>query len=120
MAVADELCGRHAPVGAVAVEEEVCAEAAGVFVEVKAGALRGDLVENFAEALEAVVVSEDVVDLEVGKGGDEFFEPVVGGGERSVLVTEGAPAEVEGVAVEDEDVGLAELIVQAGCELLTD
>ena len=120
MAVANELFGGHAPVGAVAVEEEVGAEAAGVFVEVKARVFGGELIEDFTEAVKAVVVSEDVVDFEVGELDDQFVEPSLGGFEGFFLVAEGAPAEVESVAVEDESIGFIQLFFEFGDEFFSD
>ena len=66
LAVAEEFFRGHAAVGAVAVEEEVCAEAAVELVEMEVGVLGGEFFEDGSEGGEAIVVSEDVVDLEVG------------------------------------------------------
>lgn len=116
----DELCGRHVPVGAVAVEEEIGAESAGVFVEVEAGVLGGDLLKDSTETVETVVISKDVVELEAGEFCDELVEPGFGGLERFFFVSESAPAEVEGVAVENEGVGAIQPFVKAGYEIFSD
>lgn len=89
-------------------------------MQVEAGVLCGDLVENFTEALKAVVISKDVVELEAGEFCDELVEPGFGGLERFFFVSESAPAEVEGVAVEDESVGAIQPFVKAGYEIFSD
>jgi len=94
------------------VEEEICSEAAVEFVEVEKGILSGKFLEDFTERSEAIVISEDVADFEVRESGEKCGEPIGSGAEAGLFVAKSAPAEIEGVAVEDEEVRFLDLRVE--------
>lgn len=65
------------------------------------------------------MISEDVVDFEPGKVREELGQPGRGGFEGRVFVGEGAPTEVEGVTIEDQDVRLFNSVVQFFDEIIS-
>lgn len=110
-----ELLRSHAPVAAIAVEKEIGTQLEVEFVQVKIGGSG----QALAKPGEAIVVSEDVVDLQFGEFFPKFIEPLDGGIDALFLGAEMAPPKVKSVAVQNEKVGGVELVLKPGEEFPT-
>lgn len=75
--------------------------------------------EVFVMALLAIVIAEDVVDLGFRKPLEKGFQPGEGRVQGGLFITYFTPAEIKGVSVEDEEVGVCDLFGEVFDELVT-
>lgn len=103
----------HVTMRTIAMNEQRRSDAQQVFVPLKTRHRAGEFGQLFLKRNRAIMITDDEMDMAVGQIVGQGAQPVHRSGERLALISERTPTEIENITVQDNHVGVTQVLADS-------